>query len=311
MIEELIPYIFTKNFVALEKCAYVVNDDYSNLIHYIIYSAVRTLFIITDRELYKILYIILTKNYNIYIQEIGVLLIKLVYNNNNKYTNCHKFLNIYAQYQTNKIKLDDIVCHLNSNMKSNRCLITNVPEKITVDNISLYSRMLKDVLRSFVDMQFLQILKLKNKSSSSKVWEDINTEEIINRLDQLKKIFGLKFIKSLNIKILTVNDFIEYTYDDKIKYYLICIECINTYLDLAQATFNSYSKLKDTLDDCNSYIGSNSKNDDNMFIYILDKSVEAIPKYTTSVDNTINLIVDELFASERKELVTLGSLHSL
>lgn len=284
-MQELILNIFTKKFKALENndlCANITIQEQCNIIHYIIYCTINYNFL-NDTDLYKILYLLITKFINLFIIDI-IILIKLL--DKYKYIQSAKFLKFYQQYQTGKNTVDNMIEHFNNSIS--RKLL----KSITIDDAITNIKILKDIIKSFVDVQFMQILKFKNKSG---LWQEINTEEIINRLCQLKRIFGLKLLKNLNIELITLDSFINYSYDEKIKYYLTCVEYINTYFDIILANLNKHFHLKDKIKNFGNIYNGILPKEDNIFIYILDKSIENIPKYTELVDSNITQIVDELF----------------
>jgi hypothetical protein len=68
-------------------------------------------------------------------------------------------------------------------------------------------------------------------------------EEILNRLILLKNYFGIEFIGSLDITIITIADFDEMKFNDSVKYYFDCVKkikrCIGNHLIL----YKNYVRL--------------------------------------------------------------------
>ena len=57
----------------------------------------------------------------------------------------------------------------------------------------------------------------------------------------ITNIFGIKTLHKLNIEILTVKDFVELQYADKVKYFRLFY--IKTNLSFLSSDFNAFSKV--------------------------------------------------------------------
>lgn len=60
---------------------------------------------------------------------------------------------------------------------------------------------------------------------------EFNTKiEINNRLKLLVEYFGIYYLRSINIKIISSNEFEDLSYDDSISYYTDCIDIVKYHL---------------------------------------------------------------------------------
>ena len=88
---------------------------------------------------------------------------------------------------------------------------------------------------SYNNIFFKRITDCKNV-----ITQEANTEEIINRLISLKKLFTLPFLEKLGIETVTLQDFLHMEYNKRVTYYRVFY--IKTF-----SLFKNYFKLFDTI----------------------------------------------------------------
>lgn len=108
--------------------------------------------------------------------------------------------------------------------------------------IQLYKIMTeaKEYILSFDKMTSYSKLNIEQQQQN----ENIYKNEMINRLILLKKYYGIRYLLSINIKIITVSDFIGMSYKDANKYYFGCIKIIKKNMNNHLRLFHNYMKLR-------------------------------------------------------------------
>lgn len=94
---------------------------------------------------------------------------------------------------------------------------------------------------SFFELTYNNIF-FKRISDCKKLYtQDINTDEMIDRLLSLKKLFSLTFLEKLGIEIISIGDFLNMDYNQRVLYY-------RTFYIKTQSIFKNYFKLYDAIE---------------------------------------------------------------
>lgn len=74
-------------------------------------------------------------------------------------------------------------------------------------------------------------------------WINIHSEEIKNRLEQLGRLFGLSFLRSNGIKLLSYNNFYELDYKKKIIYFQLFMNEVDRLIYKMKSDIKEYERL--------------------------------------------------------------------
>lgn len=111
-------------------------------------------------------------------------------------------------------KLVDVFEH---NYLKSKGLLQQNSKQINLSNI-------QQIVHSFRDNRFLETLLIP-KDQTDKVainrknFELGNTQEMVNRMSSMINLFGLKFIKFLNLELVEYQKFIKISYEDRVDFY--------------------------------------------------------------------------------------------
>ena len=98
-------------------------------------------------------------------------------------------------------------------------------DKLLNDDIEKINRIITNnvykYFQSFFDLNFNKYFFKRITDCSKEVTKNVNTKEMISRMLTLCKIIGLKTLHKLNIEIISVSDFWDYSYLDRVKYFRI------------------------------------------------------------------------------------------
>lgn len=184
-----------------------------------------------------------------------------------------KIRSIISSNTTNKahqfeviIKLYNIICETKKYIKAfNKISINIHPSKLP--NINNLASTKEAILNPNIE-QFEYYCK----------------EEILNRLILLKKYFGIHLLANMNVKIITLDNFIEMNYNEKIKYYFCCSKNI-------KKSINNYLKLLKRYIKLQKYYSTiiSQKNNIDIYTGICDKILELSENISFSEKNQKNI----------------------
>lgn len=153
--------------------------------------------------------------------------------------------------------------------------------------------------QSFFDLNYNKYFFKRITDCNKEITKKINTEEMVDRMLSLCKIIGLKTLYKLNIEIISVSEFFNYCYLDRVKYFRLfynrsksLFKLYYKYYDLLLEVINKLSLLikidpLDYIDD--SYDSSSSfiLSDDNqkMTIFSNNNDILCTPFMINETDN--------------------------
>lgn len=117
-------------------------------------------------------------------------------------------------------------------------------EKLINNDIEIINNLIVcDIYRYFqsiFDLNYNKCFFKRITDCNKQITKDINTQQMIERMLCLCKIFGIKTLHKLNIEIISTSDFISYNYLDRVKYFRM-------FYIKVHSLFKLYSKYYDTL----------------------------------------------------------------
>lgn len=282
------------------------NNDVCNLIIFLLENSNKMIF---DDDTFFSYLIILIKNKKFSLATINFTLIKNL--DKNIFEKCSKILILKSNYDILEKKIS---YKLELIKKSLKKIFKDLDDKNIIFKLNMYAI-------SFYDKKFITSLQISDQimnanKMASLHWENVNTTEIENRLIQLKTIFDTNFLKSLNIKIISKQEFNELNFLNKILYYSDCtlklfnfatglkdnyilFEHIKTLLSQVIENINSESDelLEDSID-C-SYASESSEE-----YIIADSITEYDNKFVKDIDipttsSTVDKLLDEFFIIDK------------
>ena len=220
-----------------------------NKIHKIknINSIIQTL---NDDDILRLIYLIINLIVNLIINDdYSFTCLKLILFNSQislyGIHNSHNIINSdhYINYE---ITYELLMCKYNTDLNYSKVeeyiKILNSIDGVMIDKIKLYDfddiQSLKQFLlseftqtvMSFNDKKYIELIKqppktLVTTSESQKIWIDVNSHELCERLVFMVKMFGTNYLYSFcNITKITINDFNKLNYYQKVKYYIKCAQ---------------------------------------------------------------------------------------
>ena len=94
---------------------------------------------------------------------------------------------------------------------------------------------------SFFELSYNNIFFKRISDCKNIISQEINTDEMIDRLLSLKKLFTLPFLEKLGIEIISIDDFLYMEYNKRVSYY-------RTFYIKTQSIFKNYFKLFDAIE---------------------------------------------------------------
>jgi hypothetical protein len=144
---------------------------------------------------------------------------------------------------------------------------------------------------SYNNIFFKRITDCKNV-----ITQEVNTDEIIDRLISLKKLFTLPFLEKLGVESITIQDFLDMEYNKRVTYY-------RTFYIKTFSLFKNYFKLFDTIGSIKSDIDDLIKIDPLNYI---DSLYDSSSSFIFSEDN----LEIEMSKFEDKEKISIFSFEN-
>lgn len=192
----------------------------TNTIHLLIYLGINKY--ICDNTALKLIKSIINTNNDIELYNIEYYLKQQNYI-------CEYFIKEYALTVLDK-ELDKIIIVLHNTDA------TISFKHINKENINKYiNNDLFYIVNSFNDAKFSNLLKTNNNCAY------IN--EMVKRLNQMYKLLGNHLITKMEIPILTIEEFEDLNYQDKCKYYNICINRLQYFYEHVKKISNNQQIL--------------------------------------------------------------------
>jgi len=109
-------------------------------------------------------------------------------------------------------------------------------EKLVNEDIEQINKIITNDIykyfKSFFDLNYNNLFIKRITDCSKDITKQINTEEMLRRMLSLCKIFGLKTLHKLNIEIISVSEFWDYNYLDRVKYFRLFYNRCNSLFKL-------------------------------------------------------------------------------
>lgn len=129
--------------------------------------------------------------------------------------------------------------------------------------------------QSFFDLNYNKYFFKRITDCNKEITKKINTEEMVDRMLSLCKTIGLKTLYKLNIEIISVSEFFNYCYLDRVKYFRL-------FYNRSNSLFKSYCKYYDLLLEANNKLFLLIKIDPLDYI---DDSYDSSSSFILSDDN--------------------------
>jgi len=203
-------------------------------------------------------YFILTKK-NILTDEKTLSLILIIIKTKNmKYKILENLLKILKEtkYQTSLHILNKIRKNLKMKNEINELLNLmskgNIYEKIKNERINDIKEIITKILNSFNDKKFNNTIsneytKTNNINSINNILIYINKNEILTRIIQLINIFGLKIFEFMNVRIIKVEEYNKFNYQESVKYYNECVDSLILFMSITYDIIHNYNNLNQNI----------------------------------------------------------------
>jgi len=133
----------------------------------------------------------------------------------------YKFMSLKYNVDLFQNKMENLV----ATIKSSDGNIGKKYKNIKIEDISDTMKDIDMVTKSFDERKFITSLKMtpfivNSDNINENDWIETNSTEILNRLVCMVKYFGISYLEYCSVDIINVNDFYDFSFDDKIRYYI-------------------------------------------------------------------------------------------
>lgn len=192
----------------------ISTNEYINLMNYFMFFYIKKR--INTVNIFNLIYLILRRYQLVKYNEVDITLESNEMNDGDK---LYVYLEIYTRLHENVIMISNFLCKLiASDGEIKYYFITNnVP-------LNEMKHKLYEIISSYNDKYFCNNI-YKNKNKILALNESINwhSMEIENRLRLIVEKFGLIFLRSIKVNIISNVEFNKMVYSEKVKYYKLCI----------------------------------------------------------------------------------------
>jgi len=163
------------------------------------------------------------------------------------------FILLYDKYRNIKIHFFTLNFHLikifnNKFNNLNEFKYKNLLTKNDIENIkNIIETEIMAYYNSFFDINYNKLFFRRISDVNNIISQNIHTNEMIERLLQLVKVYTLKILENLNIKIITINDFLSLDYIDRVNYFKIFYVKTNNLFKLYFNFYEQYHNIKHEL----------------------------------------------------------------
>jgi hypothetical protein len=170
------------------------------------------------------------------------------------------YLMLLNEYEKKKKEINKLIDLFNKYKFRNKYDITIY----TIKPYILY--ILKPYFESHFDDKFIYSLYSPVNNIS---WQQIHRTEIMNRLENITKLFNRNIIKMCNIKVKHISIINSYSFDELVEYYNLCGENIKNKIKYVCTYLDNYDLLNENIKKLVTYNSNfiNNNNDINEVIY--------------------------------------------
>lgn len=244
-----------------------------------------------DNHIINLIYFLLGNiNNNFFCDDNFLIIFNLILRHNNNFLKSNDFDNILKKLNSEGLSKSVKLLENNKNLEHSQSFLLRFLDlckqggtglKRLLDNdvcleitFPKLIQKITDVMKPLSDIDYINTLKLDNKALEKKnididTYQNIQSVEMKNRLLEIINFFGINLLRFMNIRIITNIDFIHYTYNNKVKYYIECIEYINKTVESYNKIFKLYLHFKEEVDNISYIILKDNK--ENVSDKIYDK----------------------------------------
>jgi hypothetical protein len=137
-----------------------------------------------------------------------------------------KLLKTATNLHISRKNIQVITRELDKTSGSMRDLFRNINEPNFEILEKIFSENIRIVVNSFHDSIFLNSLRINIHKGDIK-WESSTDKELISRLLSMVNIFGESFLNFIDVPLIKITTFLEYSHQQKVEYYIACISKLN------------------------------------------------------------------------------------
>lgn len=249
-------------------CKYIQNNNHINIINelndinkfYIFIREIQlNLHNLNSNKIEYILKIIFNKiiyyNGNVQNENFYKLYDKLQTNNEDNANLLNTFISYYDKYLNLKEKFLTLNINIIDSFKNkfndlNKFSNVNNLSKSDLNEIkNIIDDKIFDYFNSFFEIKYNKYFFKRITDSKTKNNQEINSNEMLDRLLQLVEIFKLKLLNKLNIEIITVSDFKNMEYLKKVEYFRIFYNKTNIIFKLYYKIYDKITNLNEKIND--------------------------------------------------------------
>ena len=150
---------------------------------------------------------------------------------------------------------------------------------------------------SFFELNYNNIFFKRINDCKNLRTQEINTNEIIDRLISLKKLFSLSFLEKLGIEIISIDDFLNMEYNKRVLYY-------RTFYIKTNSIFKNYFKLFDAIESINKEINDIIKIDQ---LHYIDSIYDSSSSFIS--EDNLEIEMSNFDENEKISIFELGNSY--
>ena len=153
---------------------------------------------------------------------------------------CSRLINVLYYEKLDEKKLYIIINNFQKSKKN------TLKKALDIDGfLCILEKEIKPLIISLNDLKFVDFLKpnklfFEKNLIDKKSWEINNTEEMISRFKSIVKYFRLNFLMFLDINIISLYDFQNMKYEDRVEYFKDTYRKLCFGIEKIFKTYNSY-----------------------------------------------------------------------
>lgn len=217
-------------------------------------------------------------------------ILSIIYDKN--YTISFRILISLYEYSLHLSSLREFYDHLVSSSSLTKKLLSQYGNNFSSKSqeiITAIKQYILPIIKAFMDSSFLltavSLQDADNFPRSMNIEEMIiiNSEEMVNRLEQLVKLIGVRILKFIGIEILSASQFYDLSYADKVNYFSLCCRCINCKFNEIIVDYHGYVDLIDVISRLS--IFATNKTNNNLKKDIIEECGVFLREYNFYTDN--------------------------
>ncbi|QKF93684.1 hypothetical protein QKU48_gp0226 [Fadolivirus algeromassiliense] len=251
-MDKIIIFLVKKNFTDIEHIitnSEISKSEYINLVYFIFFQYTNNKF--NDVSVFVLLFLLLLKYKILHINDIQNIQLLIKWHRENKYTKNYTYKFIETNHHLSIVE-NNLFEIISMYKDLNPKIFKNLKEKNYLDEFrNIIKNTIRPLINSFND-NFIIANRPDNKDKQKyDYFINLVSNEILVRLKNFVKIFGVKLLEKTGVKIITSIDFESMNINERIEYYNHCLTKINDVISSIEYLYIGRDRIKTIIDDFN------------------------------------------------------------